>query len=110
MCIYLSVWLLVEKERDGKVIWRFRALLGLRWRGSDRLRVMNGNHAGGLEFREVKAEFVLHPGKCGCSQAVASEVVGVDGRKLRDAGLGCGLRSCRTTADRKEKGMVNTQI
>lgn len=71
---------------------------------------MNGNHAGGLEFREVKAKFVLHPGKGGCGQAVASEMVGVDGRKLGDAGLGCGLRSCRTTADRKEKGMVITDV
>lgn len=59
---------------------------------------MYGNHARGLELGKVEAEFVLDPGEGGCGQAVASHVVRVDGRKLRDARLGCGLRSCRTTA------------
>lgn len=93
MRIYLSVWLLVEEERDGKVIWRFRPLRGLSRRGSDWLWVMYGHHAGGLELGKVEAKFVLHPGKGGCGQAVASDVVRINGRKLRDARLGCGPRS-----------------
>ena len=64
------------------MIWRFRPLRGLSRGGGDRLWVMYGNHAGGLELGEVEAEFVLHPGKSGRGQAVASDVVCVDGRKL----------------------------
>lgn len=81
LCIYLSAWLLVE-DRDGKVIWRFRPLWGLSWRGRDRLWVMYGHHTGGLEFGKVEAEFVLHPGKGSRGQAVASDMVSVNGRKL----------------------------
>lgn len=64
------------------VIWRFRALGGRGWRGCRWLWVMNGNHASGLEFGQMKAEFVLHSSKGSCSQTVASDMVSVDGRKL----------------------------
>lgn len=74
-------------------LWR------LRWLGAGRLWVMNGDHAGGLELWKVETKFVLHPGKSGCGQAVASDVVGVDGRKLWNARLGCRFRSCWTTAE-----------
>lgn len=80
--MYLSAWLLVDEERDGDVIWRFGPLWGLSQRGSDWLWVMYGNHTRGLEFGKVEAEFVLHPGKGSCGQAVASDVVRVNGRKL----------------------------
>lgn len=50
--------------------------------GSGRLLVMNGDHARGLELGKVEAKFILHPSKRRRSQAVASDVVGVDGRKL----------------------------
>lgn len=43
---------------------------------------MNGGDARRLEFGEVEAELVLHSGKSGCGQAVASDVFRVDGRKL----------------------------
>lgn len=33
LCIYLSVWLLEEEERDGKVIWRCKELYGA-WAGA----------------------------------------------------------------------------
>lgn len=62
---------------------------------------MYGNHARGLEFGKVKAKFVLHARKGGCGQAVASDVVCVDGRKLGDARLGGGLGSSRATVDRR---------
>lgn len=75
------------------MIWTFRSLWGLSRRGSDWLWVMYGNHAGGLEFGKVEAKFVLHSSKGGRGQAVASDVVCVNGRKLGDAGLGGGLGS-----------------
>lgn len=86
------------------MIWRFRPLWGLSWRGSDWLWVMYGSHTRGLEFGKVEAKFVLHSRKGGCGQAVASDVVRVDWRKLRDAGLGGGLRSSRTTAGQEREG------
>lgn len=83
------------------MIWRVRPLRGLSWRGSDWLRVMYGDHARRLEFGKVEAKFVLHARKGGCGQAVASDVLCVDGRKLGDARLGGGLGSGRATADRR---------
>lgn len=83
------------------MIWRVRPLRGLSWRGSDWLWVMYRNHTRGLEFGKVEAKFVLHACKGGCGQAVAPDVVCVDGRKLGDAGLGGGLGSSRATADRR---------
>lgn len=65
---------------------------------------MYGSHTRGLEFGKVEAKFVLHTRKGGCGQAVASDVVRVDWRKLRDAGLGGGLRSSRTTAGQERNG------
>lgn len=50
--------------------------------GGGRLLVVNGDHAGGLELGKVEAKLILHPGKCRRGQAVASNVVGVDGWKL----------------------------
>lgn len=50
--------------------------------GSGRLLVMNGDHAGGLELGKVEAKFILHASKCRRGQAVASDMVGVDGWKL----------------------------
>lgn len=83
LVVYLSVWLLVEEEQGWQSDMEMPDLLrGLSWRGSDWLWVMYGNHAGRLEFGKVEAKFVLHPGEGGCGQAVASDVVRVDGRKL----------------------------
>lgn len=106
VCIYLSVRLLVKKK-DGKVIWRFRPLWGLSWCGSYWLWMMYGSHTRGFELGKVEAKFVLYPCKGGCSQAVSSNVFRVDGRKLWDARLGGGLRTYRTTADRREGGERN---
>lgn len=64
--------------------------------------MMYGSHTRGLELGKVEAKFVLYPRKGGCSQAVAPNMLCVDGRKLRDPRLRGGLRSCRTTADRRE--------
>lgn len=64
---------------------------------------MDGGHAGRLELGQVEAKFVLHPGEGGCGQAEAAYVVGVDGGKLRDAGLGCGLGSRGTAAGGEEQ-------
>lgn len=72
------------EERNGwqrDVIWRSSCLRGLSWLGG-RLWVMYGSHARGLEFGEVEPKLVFHSSKGGCSQAVATDVVRVDGRKL----------------------------
>lgn len=44
--------------------------------------MMYGSHAGGLEFGQVEPKLVLHSGEGGGGEAVATDVVGVDGRKL----------------------------
>lgn len=66
-------------QRD--VTWRRGHLRGLRRLGG-RLRVMYGGHAGGLEFGEVEPKFAFHSGEGGRSEAVAPDVVCVDGRQL----------------------------
>jgi len=106
--VYLSVWLLVE-ERDGEVIQRWRLLWRLNWRGGGWLWVMYGNHAGGLEFRQVEAKFVLHSGKCSRSQAVTSDMPRVDRGKLRDARLGCWLRSSWAPAQSGKEPSLTVQ-
>lgn len=82
LCIYLSDWLLVKKEWDGRMMQNFRPLLGLGRCGGSRLQVMYGGHARRLELGKMEAKFVLHPSKGGCGQTVAPDVVCVDGRKL----------------------------
>lgn len=59
-----------------------RSRLGGLGRLDGRFWVMNGSHAGGLEFGEVEAKFVFHAGEGGGSQAVTSDVVRVDGGQL----------------------------
>lgn len=44
--------------------------------------MMNGGHAGGLELGEVEPEFAFHTGEGGRGEAVAPDVVCVDGRQL----------------------------
>lgn len=95
--VYLSVWLLVEDKRGGKVTWGCEPLRVLSPCG--RVWVMYWSHTRGLEFGQVEAKFVLHPSKGSSSQAVASNMVRIDGRKLWDARLGCGIRSCWATAE-----------
>lgn len=96
LLVFISVsgpWWWRSDVKMVTVLWR------LSWLGRG---VMNGDHAGGLELWKVETKFVLHPGKSGCSQAVASDVVGVDGRKLWNARLWCRFRSRWTTAESRE--------
>ena len=65
---------------------------------------MDGDHARGLELRQMKTKLVLHPSEGGRGQTVASHMVHIDGRKLRDTRLGSGLGPCRTTGERRERG------
>lgn len=104
-CIYLYLskcLALVRKEKGWQrdVTWRRSHLRGLRWLGGW-LRVMYGGHAGGLEFGEVEPKFAFHSGEGGCSEAVAPDVVCVDGRQLWDVGPGSGLRPGRTSVDQR---------
>lgn len=99
LCIYPSVWLLVEESRDGEVMWSFRSLWSLSRRGSNWLGVMDGNHTGGLEFWKMEAKFVLHSSKSSCSQTITSNVVGVDGWKLWNARLWCRISSWWTAVN-----------
>lgn len=105
VCIRLQCallkWPLVAAERDGEDRSGCTPLRCLNRRGGGRLTVMDGNHAGRLKLRKVQAEFVLHPGESSCSQAVSSNVFGVDGGKLGNARLGRWFRACRATAERR---------
>lgn len=90
---------LVVEERDGEDRSGCTPLRCLNGRG--RLSVMDGNHAGRLELGKMEAEFVLHPSEGSCGQAVASDMLGVDGGKLGNARFGRRLGACRATTWRK---------
>lgn len=67
---------------------------------------MNGRDPGGFELGQVQSELVLHPSKGGGCQTVTTDMLRTDGRKLRDPGFGCWIRTSRATGRGRKEGFA----